>query len=139
MLTVPRAQPVVLELLRTAHPGVTIHSRLDPDALAKLPYVLARFGERQIHHARLRLVSPLTLYVMVRGDDAAADTLSAALYQTLETAAGLKTPIGSPPAYLGAFEVRAWPADSPLPGQPSGITRQEATYLVGIRPASVTP
>ncbi|MGW4114821.1 hypothetical protein ACWEFJ_28435 [Actinosynnema sp. NPDC004786] len=139
MPVIPRAQPVVLGLLRAAHPGVTIHQTLDPDALNKTPYVHVRFGERQIEHTRLRLVVPITVTVMVRGDVAAADDLSAGIYLTLHTAAGLKTPIGDPPAYLGPFEVRAWPADSPIPGQPSGITRQEATYLVGIRPASVTP
>ena len=136
MLSVPRAQPPVLTLLRDTHPGVTVHSRLDPDALKKLPYVHARFGERRVRHVRLRVEVPVTLYVMVQGDDAAADALSGSLYLALLHAKEQQVPIGEPPAYLTALTVRAWPAESPMPGQPSGITRQEATYYVGIRPAS---
>jgi hypothetical protein len=136
-VVIARAQPVVLPILRTAHPGVTIHSRLDPEALSKLPYVHVRFGEKAILHPRLRLAVPLTLYSLVDGDDAEADNLASALYQTLYDAVRLQTTV--PAGHLTGLETRAWPRESPIPGQPSGVIRYEAVYLVGIRPASVTP
>jgi hypothetical protein len=136
-VSIPAAQPVVLTLLRDAHPDVTIHSQLDPDALAKLPYVHVRFGEKQILHRRLRVSTPITVYSMVEGDEAAADELAGALYLTLKDAVDRQVVV--PAGHITELVVRAWPNDSPIPGQPSGVLRREAVYYVGIRPASVTP
>lgn len=137
-MSIPAAQPVVLALLRDAHPGVTIHSQLDPDALAKLPYVHVRFGEKQIRHPRLRLATPVTVYSLVEGDEAMADDLAGALYLTLKDAVDRQIVVpGS--GHITELVVRAWPNDSPIPGQPSGVLRREAVYFLGIRPASVTP
>lgn len=137
-MSIPAAQPVVLGLLRPAHPGVTIHSQLDPDALAKLPYAHIRFGENQIRHPRLKLATPITVYSMVEGDEAEADELAGALYLTLKDAVDRQTVVPAA-GHITGLAVRAWPNDSPIPGQPSGVLRREAVYYLGIRPASVTP
>jgi hypothetical protein len=136
-VAVPRGQPVVLALLRDAHPGVTIHSELSPTALDHLPYVHCRFGELQLRHPRLKLAVPVTVYSMVRGDAKAADELAGALYLTLRDA--VERQVVTDAGHITDLQVRAWPADSPIPGQPSGVLRREAVYLLGIRPASVTP